>query len=167
MPFGHGKPFATSGPAAAILGGWQLGGILTFADGTPINGTQLGDTASLGNLGNQMNATGISPIPSDRSAQHYWNAAAFDWTSSNLTWQTGNLGRNTLFTPGRANADASLARTVRLFENHALNFRFEAFNATNHPNWNAPPTDPRSSTFGIITTAKTMRQLQFAMKYTF
>lgn len=167
LPFGPGKPLANQGLLGAVVGGWQLGGIITFSDGTPINGTQLGDTASLGNLGNQMNATGVSPVPQDRSAQRYWNSAAFDWTSSNLTWRNGNLGRNTLFTPGRAIVDGSLARTLRIHESHALNIRFEAFNSANHPNWNSPPSDPRSSTFGIVTTARTMRQLQFALKYTF
>jgi hypothetical protein len=167
LPFGAGKPVANSGIVSKIVGGWQLGGIVTFAAGTPINGTQLGDTANLGNLGNQMDATGISPIPANRTAQQYWNKAAFDYSNPELNWRPGNLGRNTLLTPGRSNLDASLARNIRLHENHALNFRFEAFNATNHPNWNAPSTDPRSSTFGIITSARTMRQLQLALKYTF
>jgi hypothetical protein len=170
LPFGKGKPLAGDGVAAAILGGWQLGGILTFADGTPVNGTQLGDTANLGNLGNQPNATGISPIPSDRSAQMFWNAAAFDYKSTDLTWRPGNLGRNTLKRPGTRSFDASLARTVKIRESHSLNIRFEAFNAVNHPNWDVPNSDPRSTSFGIITATRsntTMRQLQFALKYLF
>jgi hypothetical protein len=167
LPFGAGKPLAAKGLMGKIVGGWQLGGILTLAGGTPINGAQLGDTANLGNLGNQFDATGISPIPENRTAQNYWNKAAFDFSNPDLNWRPGNLGRNTLITPGRSNLDASLARSIRLHENHSLNFRFEAFNATNHPNWNAPNSDPRSSTFGIITTARTMRQLQFALKYIF
>ncbi len=167
LPFGPGKTIVNQGLLSKIVGGWQLGGILTVAGGTPINGTQLGDTANLGNLGNQMDATGISPIPTNRNAQNYWNRAAFDFSNPELNWRPGNLGRNTLTTPGRSNLDASLARNIKLYENHSLNFRFEAFNATNHPNWNTPSSDPRSSTFGIITTARTMRQLQFALKYTF
>ena len=127
LPFGAGKSLASQGVIGKIVGGWQVGGIVTFSDGAPLNGTQLGDTANL-----------------------------------------GNLGRNTLSRPGTRNMDASLARNIRLYESHTLNLRFEAFNASNHPNWNAPSTDPRSpTTFGVMTSAKTMRQLQFAVKYTF
>ena len=46
---------------------------MTLADGTPINFAQLGDTAGLNTLGNQPDATGVSPIPADRSAQQFWN----------------------------------------------------------------------------------------------
>ena len=55
-----------------------------------------------------------------------------------------------------------------MHENHALNVRFEAFNSANHPNSNAPSSDGRSpSNFGVITSAKTMRDLQFGLKYLF
>jgi hypothetical protein len=168
LPFGKGKRWANQGPAAYIVGGWQVGGIFTFADGTPRNVGQLGDTAGLNTLGNQPNATGISPIPSSRSTQQFWNVASIDVTSPTLSWSPGNMGRNTLLAPGTRQGDLSLARTITLHESHSLNFRFEAFNATNHPNWNVPANDARSpSTFGVITSAKTMRQLQFALKYVF
>ena len=65
-------------------------------------------------------------------------------------------------------ADLSLARNIRIHENHSLSVRFEAFNSTNHPNWNTPSTDPRSAAvFGVITSARPMRQLQFGLKYLF
>jgi hypothetical protein len=43
-----------------------------------------------------------------------------------------------------------------------------AFNLTNHPNWNTPSANAQTpSTFGVITSAKTMRQMQVALKYSF
>ncbi len=168
LPFGPGKPWATHGVLGAVAGGWQLGGIVTFAGGTPVNVTQLGDTAGLNTLGNQPDATGISPIPANRSAQQYWNIAFANFNSPDLSWRPGNMGRNTLFRPGTAQADLSFARNIKIYENHLLNFRLEAFNASNHPNWNVPSSDARSpSTFGVITSAKTMRSLQLALKYVF
>jgi len=168
LPFGPGTTILNHGAAGHIVGGWQLGGILTLADGTPIQGSTLGDTANIGNLANYPEVTGVSPIPDNRSANHFFNAAAFDFTNPNLTWQPGNEGRDVLSTPGTKTLNASLARDIRIREHHTVNFRFEAFNATNHVNWNTPPNDPRSpSTFGIVTSAKTMRQLQFALKYSF
>jgi hypothetical protein len=168
LPMGPGKPVLAEGLMSHIVGGWQLGGILTLADGTSIQGSMLGDTASLGTLANVPFLTGVSPIPATRDANHFWNAAAFDFTNPNLSWLPGNMGRNPLFSAGSRSFDASLARTIKIRESHALNVRFEAFNAVNHPNWNTPPNDPRTpSTFGIVTSAKTMRQLQFALKYVF
>lgn len=168
LPFGSGKPWLTDGFLGKIAGGWQLGGILTVADGTPMNVAQLGDTAGLNTLGNQPFATGVSPNPENRTADSYWNIAAFDVNNPNLSWSPGNMGRNTLTKPGTFLADFSLARNIRLFEGHALNFRFEAFNATNHANWNAPSSDARNAgTFGVVTSARTMRQLQLALKYVF
>ena len=168
LPFGKGKPYLGEGVMAAIAGGWQLGGIVTFADGTPMNVAQLGDTAGLNTLGNQPDATGISPIPTDRSQYRFWNIAAINVTSPDFSWRPGNMGRNTLLRPGTRSADLSLARNIRIAEGHTLNFRFETFNTANHPNWNAPNADARNaSTFGVITSAKTMRQLQFALKYLF
>ncbi|MBL8235808.1 MAG: TonB-dependent receptor [Bryobacterales bacterium] len=168
LPFGAGKRMLPEGVAAKIAGGWQLGGIVTLADGAPINVAQLGDTAALNTLGNQPDATGVSPIPSDRSQYKFWNIAAINVTNPELSWRPGNMGRNTLLRPGTALADLSLARNLRIREGHTLNFRFETFNSANHPNWNAPGSDARNpSTFGVVTSARTMRQLQFALKYVF
>ncbi|HMF75141.1 MAG TPA: TonB-dependent receptor, partial [Bryobacteraceae bacterium] len=168
LPFGPNKPFVNHGFVSHIVGGWQVGGILTLADGTSYNVTQLGDTAGLGTLGNQPDATGISPIPTNRSAQQFWNIAAINVSNPALSYRPGNMGRNTLSTPGTTNFDASLTRNIRLWESHSMLFRFEAFNSLNHPNWNTPSADARNpSTFGVVTTAKPMRQLQFAIKYSF
>ncbi len=168
LPFGKGKPWVTEGFWSGVAGGWQLGTILTLADGTPMNVSQLGDTAGLNTLGNQPFATGVSPFLEEQTAQQFWNIAAIDVTNPNLSWRPGNMGRNTLRKPGTITADLSLMKNIRLYENHILNFRFEAFNATNHPNWNAPSADARNATtFGVVTSARTMRQLQLALKYVF
>jgi hypothetical protein len=83
---------------------------------------------------------------------NFWNAAAFDGNNPNLSYLAGNSGRNVLFKPGTRQFDASLSRNIRIREGHTLQFRWESFNATNHPNWNAPATDPRNTaTFGKVT----------------
>ena len=77
--------------------------------------------------------------------------------------------------------DASMIKTTRIRENITTQFRFEAFNALNHPVWSAPsgnilagaafPGQPATNAhqgFGVISgTAIAMRQLQLALKYSF
>ncbi len=169
LPFGAGKPFANQrGALDKMLGGWQMGGILTFVDGTPQNVGNIGDSNAVNQLGNYPHATGVSPFPARRTVDQFWNIAAFDSTNPNLTYLSGNVGRNALLKPGTRQWDFSLVKNTSIREGHSLQFRFEAFNFPNHPNWNAPSSDSRTAaTFGRITSARTMRELQFGLKYMF
>ncbi|HUA82836.1 MAG TPA: TonB-dependent receptor, partial [Bryobacteraceae bacterium] len=61
-----------------------------------------------------------------------------------LTAEEGNLGRNVLRGFGAWQIDFALYRTFRLTEHTSLQFRAEAFNVLNHPNFANPsnPDDP-------------------------
>jgi hypothetical protein len=167
-PFGRGRAFANNnGIADIFIGGWQVSSIITFSDGTPLNVGGLGDRGNIG-ADNWPDATGISPIPSARSANKFWEIAAFDAANSGLLYRSGNAGRNVLLTPGTRQWDFSLARNWTIVEGQQLEFRFESFNFPNHPNWNSPGADVRNATtFGVINSARTMRESQFALKYVF
>jgi hypothetical protein len=56
--------------------------------------------------------TGISPIPASRSANNYFNAAAFNFTIPTLSYLPGDEGRDVLITPGVTNLDASLIKAI-------------------------------------------------------
>jgi hypothetical protein len=164
-------PFFASAPgfAKSIFAGWQLSGIVTFSTGNPVRVATIGDTNAIGGEGNYPNATGISPTEGAGTAQRFWNIAAFENTSPELRYLFGNIGRNVLTGPGYAQLDGSLLKNIKLpFEGHSLQFRWEMFNATNHANWNVPASDVRNpATFGLITTARTMREMQVGLKYLF
>ena len=52
----------------------------------------------------------------------------------------GNVGRDTIEGPGIVNFDFEVHKQFRMpyNEHHSLQFRMEAFNAINHPNWGMP-----------------------------
>ena len=78
------------------------------------------------------------------------------------------MGRNTITLPGLVQWDFSVHKQFPIVENHALQFRFEAFNLPNHPNWGNPDISITSQTFGRINSTRTnMREIQVALKYMF
>jgi hypothetical protein len=63
------------------------------------------------------------------------------------------------------NLDLSLFRQIQIKDQFRAEFRFEAFNALNHPVWAVPITDMDLPTFGQVqSTANAQRQLQFGLK---
>ncbi|MCS7024144.1 MAG: carboxypeptidase-like regulatory domain-containing protein [Bryobacteraceae bacterium] len=154
--------------ARQVFGGWQTSSILTFSTGNPVRVGTIGDTNNMGGEGNYPDATGISPFLNAGTVDRFWNRDAFDITNPELRFRFGNTARNTLIGPGYRQWDFSLLKNFAMpWEGHKLQFRWEAFNFTNHPNWNFPSTDVRNVAFGVILSARDMRQMQFALKYLF
>jgi hypothetical protein len=81
----------------------------------------------------------------------------------------GDVGRNTMIGPEMFSWDFStLKRFSMPAEGHELQFRFEAFNFPNRPNFSVPNASLSSSSFAVISsTATTMREIQFSLKYVF
>src|SRR5467141_2214935 len=94
-----------------------------------------------------------------------------------------NLGRNVAQGPGIFSVDFSTLKNFNFTERRYLQFRFEAFNFQNHPNFGDPNTSlastaltaagvpiPGSGSFGTITSTRggiDMRELQFSLKLVF
>jgi hypothetical protein len=81
----------------------------------------------------------------------------------------GNAGLGILNGPGQFNWDQSLIKTTKIGERKSLQFRVEAFNILNHPQFGNPYTTYSTlSTFGQITTTSTNpRLLQLGLKFLF
>ncbi len=163
-------PFKSSeggGVASALLGGWQLSGIVTVQSGFPITVVAGRDQSNTGAGFDRPNTTGQDPVlpKGERTPERWFNTDAYVLQPFGTF---GNLGRNTLIGPGLFLVDMSLIKNVRLWARHTLQLRAEAFNATNHPNWANPNTSRVSNNFGRITGTRTnMRELQFGVKYLF
>jgi hypothetical protein len=173
LPFGSGKTFLNRGGILnEVFGGWQIGSIYTVQTGLPGYPTPGPDQSNtgVGNSRDRLNATGASQALSNPSPAAWFNVNAF---SLEAPGTFGNAGRNTIIFPGRNSWDFSAIKNFRITERQALQFRFEGFNFANHPNWGNPSTawgqnGMAAANFGVInSTAISMRQLQFALKYLF
>jgi hypothetical protein len=86
----------------------------------------------------------------------------------------GNAGRNILTAPGIQDIDVALSKATTIKEGIQLQFRAEAFNIFNHPNFTQPTNALTALTYGQITQTRTTRgdlgssrQLQLGMKLIF
>jgi len=169
VPVGKGKKANIENPFLdAVAGGWQLGSILTLQTGFPVTVTNGQDASNTGAFFDRPNSTGQNAAfpRGKQDPQRFFDTSQF---FPNAPGTHGNVGRNTLTSPGIIGWDFSLLKNFRLpSESRYLQFRFEAFNFPNHPNWGNPNTNVTSADFGRIAgTRGTMRNLQFALKYVF
>lgn len=75
--------------------------------------------------------------------------------------------RGVVYNPGFQNHNFTLFKEFYVRESHVIQFRAEAYNWPNHPNWNGADATPTSPTFGKVTTKSSQRELQFALRYQF
>ena len=140
LPFGRGRQFANHlNPwVEGVIGGWELGGLFTLQASQPMQITQNGGT--LWNGTQRPNLVGDPSMPGsveDRLSM-YLNPAAFTKPPADVF---GNAPRTMSYrAPGLKNADVALLKNLRLTERKALQFRLEAFNVTNTPNFGVPST---------------------------
>jgi len=168
LPFGHGKQFANEGILGKIVGGFQAGGVLSAMSGTPFNVVQ-GTAGNLNAPGSaQMpdlvksdvqifsdNLKGALPTGANPAAYQYFDRTAFAAVNipAGQPQRFGTAGRNILRGPGFFNMDLSLFRTIGITEGINLQFRAEALNALNHPNFGNPGADiSNQGQFGFITS---------------
>ena len=108
---------------------------------------------------------GVNPYPQQQTIAQWFNPAAFT-TPPAFTY--GTLGRNTLNGPALYNLDSSVSRKFAWGENRALTFRWEMFNALNHPQFGLPAATVGVGGAGRITsTQRANRQMQFALRLSF
>jgi hypothetical protein len=167
LPVGKGRAMNVSnGFLDAVIGGWQLGSIITVQSGFPLTVTNGADTSNTGAFFDRPNATGLNPQVSGVTTENAFNTAAFVVQPRGTH---GSSGRNALIGPSFIRWDFSTLKNFRIpLEGHQLQFRFEAFNFPNHPNWGNPDANIQSGNFGKIRgTRGDMRNLQMALRYTF
>jgi len=167
LPFGKGRKMALPNVVLdALAGGWQVGGISTWRSGFHINPSAGVNRANTNINTDRPDATG-QPVSLDTPTTDRWfNTAAF---ALQPIYQFGNAARNSVPGPAGFMLDSNVQKSFRVFkEGHEIQFRWESYNLLNHPVWGFPNANLSSPSFGRITsTAVSMRQMQFALKYAF
>lgn len=137
LPFGKGKPFASSGFASAVLGGWQLNTLTSFMTGTPMNITS--DGGSLRLPGSTQRADQVKPnverLGGIGRGVAYFDPFAYERV---LEPRFGTAGFMSLRGPNFFNTDLGLFRSFQIKEKMDLQLRAEYFNWTNTPKFNNP-----------------------------
>jgi hypothetical protein len=151
IPFGVGQKFLNHGPAAVILGNWQISGVLSMMTGTPI-GTVGASGSSLNTPGETQTANQVGPL----QILHGINVGNPWFSTSSFTQPTGagifgSTGRNIFSGPGLATLNLSLFKNFKISERFNMEFRAETFNFTNTPQFANPNTSITSSSYGYVT----------------
>jgi hypothetical protein len=169
LPFGAGKQFGHSWnrPLNAVLGGWQWSGILTAKSGLPLSiNPATNNTGGFGFNQRPNLVPGTSPVPQDQSLTNWINPAAFVQPPA-FTFGDAPRFLSNLRAPRYFNWDMGIQKWWKMTESMRLQFRFEMFNALNHPDFFEPDTNLGDSNFGTITAAYPARTVQFGAKFYF
>ena len=159
--------------AGKIFGNWVLSGINQFESGTPFSVRQNIDYAGVGpGSGNQFwNVTGdtngcsTSFLPGVGAKLYCTDVFS---APAQGTFATGN-SRNIFSNPGFWEWNMAVHKQfpIPINERTNLEFRAEAFNLLNHPNWGSANSNPVSSSFMLVTSKTSNRNLQFELKISF
>jgi len=175
-----------------LVAGWQLGGILVYRTGTPLDITT-GWNSGLTDRSGAQALTGRPNVIADcnqilGTVAHWSNPACYYMPPIG---EPGNVGRYSVFGPDSMTFDGSVVKNTQVSERFNVQFRAEFFNLFNRANFrnsgqNAVPIFAQASPLGascattpstcsttlatagqMTLTNTTSRQIQFGLKVLF
>ena len=167
LPFGKGKQFGGNwnGIVNAVLGRWQVNGVMTLSSGSPLQMLTTGNTSFSFGGGQRPDSTGQDARLDNPTLDRWFDTSAFRLPAQ---YTFGNVGRMhpNLRSDFVEMLDLSVFKRFNVFrERVALELRGESFNAFNHPVFGSPNTTVGNAQFGRVAgTANAPRQTQFALK---
>ncbi|MGB6676787.1 MAG: TonB-dependent receptor [Terriglobales bacterium] len=169
LPFGHDKRWLTGNSVPrAIFGDWQWSGDWTIASGLPFTPRLLGDFSDVqrgtnGTLRPNL-VTGESISIPNPSIGQWFNTAAF---VAPPPGQYGDARRNSIIGPPTKVFDMAFTKIFPLKESRVLEFRAQATNVFNIPQYASIDTQVNSPTFGRVTAVGAMRAIQLTSRIRF
>ncbi|MBI4905848.1 MAG: carboxypeptidase regulatory-like domain-containing protein [Acidobacteria bacterium] len=169
-------------PLKWVVGGWQANGIISIASGFPFTITQGAGDLALPNGAVRPDVVGNPELDSP-TRKLWYNTQAFQRVTCQINARPelchlGSAGVGMLRGPGERRMDFSMYKNFMIGEKAKVQFRWEAFNATNTP-WFGNPAGisfpgganqitPGGSRDGEIRGLRNpMRRMQFALKFSF
>ena len=171
--------------AGKLLGGWQISGIAQFQSGTPCSVGVTNDYAGVGQDGSmcgigQYWVINGHPAIVGQMAHNGANDPSYYFATKNSdgspiftappagTFNLQNGIRDSVYGPGFNNWNFGLFKKFAVTEGTGFEFRAEAYDAFNHPNWNGPDYNPKDAAFGKVTGKNNdHRELQLSLRFYF
>lgn len=169
------------GPKGWILGGWAINGIVQLASGLPVTVQQNGDSQNTGPSSFQR-----PHVVAGRPVERAWEGRSIDqWFDTGAFVRSkcdgcagegiylgpkgyGNAGVSLFDAPGQKTWDFACFKEFTFRESHRIQFRYEAFNFLNTPQFSAPSRSLGAADFGrISSTMINNREMQIGLKYMF
>lgn len=157
LPFGRGKKFLSgaSGPANAILGGWQVSSIFRWNSGLPapniFDAAQWATNWNVQSFGVRVSPIESSPTRGGTSDPNLFSdpLAAYRSFRNARPGETGD--RNVIRQPGFVTLDLGLSKAFQMpwSENHKLQIRWDVFNVTNTQRLRVTPDGVTRESFGL------------------
>jgi len=167
LPFGAGKRWAATGPAAALLGGWTVSAIVSLESGFPIPLASATNNTNLFTRVQRPNATGTEAVTDggrDERILGQWLSQGSYVVPPAFTLGTAPRTEGDIRGPHRNNIDLAVAKNVPLGGGIRGEFRLEVINLTNTVKVIGPIHTVGSSGFGQVRAQSgfmRMTQLMF------
>jgi hypothetical protein len=177
-----------------LVSGWEVAPIVSWQTGNPFT-IVVSNSSNINGVSNTVTPIVSAPLQTSGNPLGQWisNTNAFvqpAFACSNTHPEScvlGNLGRNSVYGPGFTNLDLTVAKNTKVTEKINFQFRVDAFDIFNHPNYGQPgpqsggslvavlpATGGVPSTFSTISSTRfptgdsgSSRQLQMALKLQF
>jgi outer membrane receptor protein involved in Fe transport len=165
LPVGKGHALLNRSRATdLILGGWQTSGFVTLQTGLPFT-PQL-QTSTTNGTGSRPDRIASGALPSgQRNINNWFDVTAF---ATPAPFVYGSAGRDIRFGPGRVNFDLSLLKNFAIRENVKLQFRADAFNIFNTPQFGLPGASIGNASAPVISSiVGNPRQMQLSLTLRF
>ncbi len=141
------------------VGGWSFAGLMILESGFALSPGL--STSSNGS------ATRPDALGSERKVgklQEWFDTSRYAQAPYGFY---GNASNGSIRGPAEFTGNTALYKTFSIKEKADIQFRAEAFNVANHPNWAAVSTGYGAGNFGAVTSALDPRILEFALRVTF